>query len=109
MKQLKHTPLPWKVYYAKNNGQLVLGTGEENGQAIQNHNGSFWRDEKEAKANAEFVVKACNSHYELLEALESCERWFKLHSENVELTNGKYTQHPMLTMIQDTIAKAKGE
>lgn len=69
-RQSKHTPLPWKVYYAKNNGQVILGTGEENGCAIQNHSGAFWRDDDEAKANAEFVVRACNSHYELLEALE---------------------------------------
>lgn len=76
-----HTPLPWKVYYAKNNGQVVLGTGEENGCAIQNHNGAFWRDDEEAKANCEFVVKACNSHYELLEALNCAKAMDILNAE----------------------------
>lgn len=65
-----HTPLPWKVYYAKNNGQLILGTGELNGCAIQAHNGTFWRDHDEARNNAEFVVHACNNHYEMLDELK---------------------------------------
>lgn len=95
----KHTPLPWKVYYAKNNGQLVLGTGEENGQAIQNHNGSFWRDDAEAKANCEFVVKACNAHYELLEALELADAALSGSNMNMNVVQKK---------VKAALAKARG-
>jgi len=98
MTKTKHTPLPWKVYYAKNNGQLILGTGEESGQAIQSHNGAFWRDEAEAKANAEFVVKACNSHYELLEALESVKEY--VHN---------FGESHLIEIVDKAIAKARGE
>jgi len=74
---MKHTSAPWKVYYAKNNGNLILGLGEEDGCAITTHQGAFWRDDEEAKANAEFIVKCVNSHDELLEALESAVRILK--------------------------------
>lgn len=102
----KHTPLPWKVYYAKNNGQIILGTGEENGCAIQNHSGAFWRDDEEAKANAEFVVRACNSHYELLEALEQvidhCVRYFNLGDVGGD-------EAEILDNAKAAIAKARGQ
>ena len=75
MKQFnEHTPTPWKVYYAKNNGGVVLGTGEINGCAVQSHNGAFWRDDVEAKANAEFVIHACNNYYKMRDTIQELER-----------------------------------
>jgi hypothetical protein len=97
MTKSKHTPLPWKVYYAKNNGQVILGTGEENGCAIQTHQGAFWRDDVEAKANAEFVVKCVNTHYLMLEALK-----------NLENDDGKAMPATAWKLVQDAIAKAEG-
>ena len=80
-----HTPVPWKVYYAKNNGHLILGIGEENGQAITNHSGAFWGTNDEAKANSEFVVRACNNHYQLIDALENLLNWHETKSGDYEL------------------------
>ncbi len=63
----KHTPTPWKVFLAKNNGESLLGIGEDTGAGIVAYNGTMWRDEAEAKANAAFIVKAVNHHDELVE------------------------------------------
>ncbi len=101
----EHTPLPWKVYYAKNNGQVILGTGEENGCAVQAHNGSFWRNDEEAKANAEFVVHACNCHYELLEALEMCQQALIPHYDDDR--DGSDEANAVVNAM-GVIAKAKG-
>lgn len=54
-----HTPLPW---YAKKNPKLSAVRAESDGEYIAEMIGSY--------ANAAFIVRACNSHYELLEALE---------------------------------------
>ncbi len=64
----KHTPLPWHTddtgleptswinIYPKNEECLPLCS-------VRHYS-------KELKANAKFIVKACSSHYELLEALK---------------------------------------
>lgn len=115
MKKSKHTKLPWKVYYAKNNGQIVLGIGEEDGQAITNHSGAFWREDDEAKANSEFVVHACNNHYEMLEALEAADELIGklalgINTESFEV--GAYIKNALCSyqdQVQTAIRKAKGE
>ncbi len=57
---------------------------------------------KEAVANAEFIVKACNAHDELLEALEEAID----HSFYIEglLTD---QQHDLVERLEAAIAKAK--
>lgn len=59
----KHTPGPWSFgeytgseddCYIKGGETRILGAGK-----------------KLTKNNAEFIVRACNSHYDLLEALEA--------------------------------------
>ena len=52
------TPLPWVDFTA--------GIGEANGASIA----TLWRDGAERTANAAFIVRACNNHDALLEALE---------------------------------------
>jgi len=74
---------------------------------------------EESKANAEFIVRACNSHYELLEALEDlandCEGWV-----DAEYKDDGEVYHPALQRKYDRdmetvlkaralIAKARGE
>lgn len=98
MTQSKYTPAPWKVFYAKNNGQLILGVGQDTGEGIIASNGSFWGDDDEAKANAEHVVKCVNLHDELLEVLEQLYSGFKSRC-----TEGFQIK------IEKAIAKAKGE
>lgn len=63
----KHAPLPWKfnvallrearIYIPKTNGLLYL------------RNEDVKSDDFNMADNAEFIVRACNSHYEMLEEL----------------------------------------
>jgi hypothetical protein len=55
---MEHTKLPWKISEDENDD--VFGIC------------AMFADES-AEANAEFIVRACNSHYELLEALKEAE------------------------------------
>ena len=55
----KHTPTPWAIFKA--------GIGEENGDGIA----SLWREGEEREANAALIVRAVNSHDELVKALKS--------------------------------------
>lgn len=58
-----HTPLPWERELGGKRGAWIQGT-DGNWSAL-----SCGQTDAEASANAEFIVRACNSHYELLEAL----------------------------------------
>ena len=61
----KHTPLPWHA-----NGTQIIGKAGKRHQYIAD----VCRDvgAESARANAEFIFRACNSHDELLGALRSC-------------------------------------
>ena len=60
----EHTKLPWKV----NNGFKNLTiTTEEDGLYIAESEGRIGNSDLDL-ANAQFIVKACNNHYKLLEA-----------------------------------------
>lgn len=65
---MKHTPGPYN---------FIKGLSEESPSAIVESKEQFicqtvaGNDE----ANAEFIVKACNSHYDLLEALKGTLSW----------------------------------
>lgn len=84
---MKHTSVPWNI--------------TDDGDFLENGEGEPIADLRffhipDNEANAAFIVRACNSHDELLEALESAAKrlgWL-----------GKDTSD-----LQVTIAKAKGE
>ena len=75
----KHTPLPWGISHGFN---LTTGAGSRADYVCGPNPDSIgiklaspwqegaWDDDPEANANAEFIVRACNSHYELYEALK---------------------------------------
>lgn len=68
--KIKHTPLPWQngknggghtgIFNKRSNAIAVLGYGQDE---------EFFEYPK-AEANAAFIVRACNNHYKLLEALD---------------------------------------
>lgn len=78
----KHTPLPWEQGNA-GNGQITV----HDMTYLNRHIAYMPMDsmpEGEQEANAAFIVRACNSHYdlirqrdELLEALNSCLLYFQ--------------------------------
>lgn len=96
MTERKHTALPWNIRYEgqtltnKPNG--VFRIDGPSGLPLANvHSPKF--DRTEGRVNAEFMVRACNAHYELLEALEA-------------LVNAHDEQPPMLTEAEWQQARA---
>lgn len=73
MREVKHTPTPWKVYQC---GGVQIGQ-EGTGEAIC----SMWGDKHEGEANAAHIVKCVNMHDELVGALKECAEAFNLHAE----------------------------
>ena len=81
--QAKHTPTPWRVDTSEDtNGMIIRATTEEGGDSYEDivaelespdillSLDSVPEDrETEAKANAEFIVKACNSYEKLSEIM----------------------------------------
>lgn len=67
---MKHTALPWKVYYWDNTLIMsnVNNTEPEKHIASMSFSAMPNTKRKEAEANAEFIVYACNCHEELVEA-----------------------------------------
>ena len=94
----KHTPLPWHTddtgleptswinIYPKNEECLPLCS-------VRHYS-------KELKANAKFIVKACNSHYELLEALK--------HASHAIKNAKNYNMLVLAKYLDGAIKKAEG-
>lgn len=71
MSEMSHTPAPWKV------GPTGDTVDDANGLELLRMYESDGREEPTAlpyRANAAFIVRACNSHEELLVALKWAER-----------------------------------
>ena len=97
-----HTPLPWSFtsedcnpeygsfYIRDSHGQPMIWLGAS----------TRWKP-SENHANAEFITRACNNHYIMLESLE-------IALEVIDATGpGNYPQAER--KIKKAIAKAKGE
>ena len=91
---MKHTILPWRVTRGSHAYPLEI-TSESRTIAQIEHNN--------CEANAEFIVRACNSHYELLEA---CKRTVEMFDKNsIAMNELPYTY----TRLKQVIAKAEGK
>jgi len=96
-----HTPTPWTTFL--NDSQVA----EMDGQGIC----AMWRvlpelsdeDNAEGRANARFIVRACNAHNDLVTALDLAHQHMRLYlthySEN----------HNVFTDVTAALAKAKGD
>ena len=89
---MKHTPLPWS-FEKHTAGASIKGSGKEWIATLQ----ISFVDDIEAKANAEFIVRACNSHYDLLEACKKViNNWGNLHPKDRQ-------------QLRNAVAKAEGK
>ena len=77
----KHTKGPWRSENAMssdfNKIRYITGPDCEKIAEVQQteyYNSDTRMPQGEALANAAFIVRACNSHYELLEALEAAKK-----------------------------------
>lgn len=77
-----HTALPWRLM----NGNEICANNKQETLIAE----VFDENEAEWKANAEFIVRACNSHYELLEHLRNIVEMARSVSANWE--NGNLAQ-----------------
>lgn len=66
MAESKHTPIPWLIDGSNSNEFIVSADGGRVASCCVN--GRYWR---EAEANAEFIVRAVNSHAALVAACEA--------------------------------------
>ena len=124
MTDRKHTELPWSAChdgecscFSINSKHHPIATVEhrmwgDSFPTIEYHtNGVPYIDmnfmeygeipDDEARENWKFIARACNVHYELLEALEAAVSWRGLDGDGIS--------DPVRTQLYDAIAKAKGE
>ncbi len=112
----KHTSLPWLIFesYDEIKGPgidsskagisiILFGTKHEPDMGIQG------RSPKEAKANAKFIVKACNSHYKLLEALKDTLKLLEEIVQAFEVNAWNTRDAAILDKVYATIKKATEE
>ena len=69
------TKRPWGYVHHKGLDQHLVGAVLENVAIVEDRHGN-------AKENAEFIVKAVNSHDALVAALEDAATWLHLASQN---------------------------
>lgn len=102
----KHTTTPWKQTgsYFDADGRLV-------GRALQMKGNNLEADEKEealSKANAAFIVRAVNSHEELLGALKMAADLCENHLIDFK-KYGLTCDADILKRYKDVISKAEGK
>lgn len=100
----KHTPGPWRtdeneIRMGHAYERRVLAPDGSNGGCVV---AQLVGDDR--IANAEFIVRACNSHYELLEALKLVTYSLAWHVETQG--NGKRMDVMHLAQAREAIAKA---
>ena len=121
MTENKHTPGPWMC---EEEGEL-----EGVSYAIRTDKpypfNTEWiadtfllgRDSSIGKHNAEFIVRACNSHYEMLEALEAILKEYETDFESMnDMAESEYSSKRFefesvesVVKARQAIAKAKGD
>ena len=69
---MKHTPTPWKVGLITKSGDSVYVDVSQDIEEVEVPIAGLLHHDTEA--NAAFIVKAVNNHYQLLEALEKIVR-----------------------------------
>ncbi len=102
---MEHTKLPWtepRIYKDCDNRPYCISIyGGELTIAVHQH-GVNSKNCDEAKANAEFIVKACNAHYKLFEA---CEVAFGLLTKRD--SHEEADEEEVVGMLERAITKAK--
>lgn len=101
----KHTELPWR-----SPGTMVRDAGPAFAPIAANTliakvYSTAYKDDAQALANAAFIVRACNSHYELLEALKAFTfEGFTLHEVEWRVDPGTFAR---IKVARAAISKAE--
>lgn len=103
-----HTPLPWRIKtpaHATIEGEKIHSY--DDGWTKYYGNVANICDGKDREANAAFIVRACNSHYDLLEALERAMPYLEDAANDCRDTPNEAAH--ILDAMKRACAKAKGE
>lgn len=104
--QAARTPLPWDWFHDAGCGLPCIYGPDDAAVAMLDP----WTSEEDkdgiAEADAAFIVRACNSHYELLEACSAWIDWLKPDTPWREDAADYETR--MLDAMRAAIAKATG-
>ena len=92
----KHTRLPW---FAEAGGRKIYSGPDYDVVVCDVHD---W-EESEGRANAEFIVRACNSHYELVRALGCV-----IHHNNAIKSQFKLPDS-LIEQVESTLNEATGQ
>lgn len=81
VKQAEHTPLPWRLYKE----EIPHGDYLINPENFEGHGqiGAVWGDgdNRHAKGNADFILRAVNGHEKLVEACKLALNEFRIVAE----------------------------
>lgn len=112
MNEMAHTPTPWRVFTTPD-GRKLVGIGAQDGGGILDAGFGVWSwMDAEGVANAELVVRAVNSHQDLLNALKAATGY--LLNAKIDLSTGCTkataikTIEGGLKVIEAAVAKAEG-
>ena len=107
MANTQHTPTPWTIYDdggEEDSSDIIMAwiDDEDSGEKYDIAAMLLDRPIGERKANAEFIVRTCNSHDDLVDTLQSV-RWFLMGKARRDPAERK-----IISQVVDAIAKAKG-
>lgn len=98
---MKHTPTPWHV--GMKPGPMIYGTKGEQIADMMEANGEadLFPYVGENQANAAFIVRACNSHDDLVSALGACQMALLGYTHQNDITQ------KALALAQSALSKSK--
>jgi pyrroloquinoline quinone (PQQ) biosynthesis protein C len=101
MTQTQHTSGPWRTFDAFTDVEIVTDrpTANETESIVQ------FKGQSNARANAAFIVRACNSHADLIQALEFVSMTFA--DMEASERKGYLTECPKI--VAAALAKAEGQ
>ena len=110
--QTKHTPLPWQYSHREtSDGMYSTQVYDEAGETIATlawypvQEGSLTRTAREA--NAALIVRAVNSHAELVAALEHVSDWFKRDEDSGDELLWTDGYRDLCETVRTALARAK--
>lgn len=106
---MKHTPVPWKaclnVPFAVIPGHLIKTDDDVERPIASLWEGGGTKGKPTQIANAKFIVRACNSYDDLLEACKKSLDWLSQFAEHAPIEFGGEAE--LGHRLQDVIAKAE--
>ena len=106
---MNHTPTPWKLNKAGSQKTIYINTADEEGlylADLQNCQGT-----ETTEANAEFIVRACNSHDDLVKALKEVKEQIGevFYSQKQDNPEHDAAIDRIVSVVGEALAKAEGK